>query len=253
MDVAFGEPEENYQKAIELMTKAMKEKPDILVLPETMNVGFFPKENLKNLSDTNGTKTKAVFGGFAKKYNVNVVAGSVANRKNDFLYNSVYVFDRNGSVVGEYDKIHCFTPSNEHCYFKGGDKTIIFELDGIRCSCVVCYDIRFPELVRTITVQGIDLLFVPAEWPLQRNMHWTILNTARAIENQIYVCAVNACGYAGKTKYGGNSLLIDPLGKEICHLGTDEAVVSGEIDTAIIDGIRKSINVYHDRKPECYK
>ena len=253
MDVAFAKPEENYKKAIIFMTKAMEEKPDILVLPETMNVGFFPTENLTNMSDINGRKTKAVFGSFAKENNVNIVAGSAANRKNDCLYNTVYVFDRNGSVICEYDKIHCFTPSNEHLYFKGGRKTVIFELDGIRCSCVVCYDIRFPELIRTITVQGIDILFVPAEWPLQRNLHWTILNTARAIENQIYVCAVNACGYAGETKYGGNSLLIDPLGKEICHLGTDETVVSGEIDTAIINDIRKSINIYQDRRPECYK
>ena len=82
----IGQEVSNYQKAIELMTKAMKEKPDILVLPETMNVGFFPKENLKNLSDTNGTKTKTVFGGFAKKYNVSIT-NSTNISKSLFLEN----------------------------------------------------------------------------------------------------------------------------------------------------------------------
>jgi len=66
-------------------------------------------------------------------------------------------------------------------------------------------------------------------------------------------CAVNACGYAGATKYGGNSLLINPWGEEICHLGTEEEIQTGEIEMDIIQGIRESINIFRDRKPEYYK
>lgn len=69
----------------------------------------------------------------------------------------------------------------------------------------------------------------------------------------MFVCAVNACGYAGATKYGGNSLLVNPWGEEICHLGTEEEIQTGEIDMEIIQGIRQSINIFRDRKPECYK
>lgn len=253
MDVTFGKPEDNYKRAVELMEKAMEEKPDILVLPETMNVGFFPKEGLSELSDVDGRKTKEVFGTFARDNKVNIVAGSVANKKEEYIYNTLYVFNREGHVVCEYDKVHGFTPSDEHHYFKGGDKVVIFELDGIKCSGVICYDVRFPELIRTATLQGVDLMFIPAQWPLVRKLHWVTLITARAIENQMYVCAVNACGYAGETKYGGNSLLINPWGEEICHLGTEEEIQIGEIDMDIIQGIRESINIFRDRKPECYK
>jgi omega-amidase len=252
MDVTFGKPAENYRRVVELMAKAMKEKPDILVLPETLNVGFFPTEGLSDLADVNGQKTKEVFGSFAKDNNVNIVAGSVANKKGEHIYNTLYVFNRDGHIVCEYDKVHGFTPLNEHHHFKGGDKVVNFELDGIKCSGVICYDVRFPELIRTATLRGVDLMFVPAQWPLARKFHWVTLVTARAIENQMFVCAVNACGYAGEIKFGGNSLLIDPWGETICHLGTEEEIQTAEIDMDVIQGIRESINIFRDRKPECY-
>ena len=253
MDVTFGNPEENFKRIVELMAKAMAEKPDILVLPETLNVGFFPKEGLSELADVDGKKTKKVFEAFARDNNVNIVAGSVANKKGDDIYNTLYVFNREGNIVCEYDKVHGFTPAEEHNYFKGGNKVINFELDGIKCSGVICYDVRFPELIRTAALRGVDLLFIPAQWPLVRKLHWVTLVTARAIENQMFVCAVNACGYAGATKYGGNSLLVNPWGEEICHLGTEEEIQTGEIDMDIIQGIREFINIFRDRKPEYYK
>lgn len=253
MDVTFGKPKENFKRVVELMAKAMVEEPDILVLPETLNVGFFPKEGLSELADVDGKKTKEVFEAFARDNNVNIVAGSVANKKGDYIYNTLYVFNRKGNIVCEYDKVHGFTPAEEHNYFRGGDKVINFELDGIKCSGVICYDVRFPELIRTATLRGVDLLFIPAQWPLIRRLHWVTLVTARAIENQMFVCAVNACGYAGATKYGGNSLLVNPWGEEICHLGTEEEIQTGEIDMDIIQGIRESINIFRDRKPEYYK
>lgn len=252
MDVAMAEPEKNFKHAVALMEKAMKQQPDILVLPETFNVGFFPTENLKELSDIDGAETKKLFGGFARKYSVNIVAGSVANVKGGEVYNTAYVFDRDGNCICEYDKVHGFTPSEEHKYFKGGTEIKLFKLDGVSCSMVICYDVRFPELIRTATVQGVDLFFIPAQWPLIRKLHWVTLNTARAIENQMYLCAVNGCGYAGKVKYGGNSLLISPWGEEICHLGENEEIQVLEIDMDVIKGIRENINVFRDRKPEYY-
>jgi predicted amidohydrolase len=251
MDVALGKPEENFKRVAALMAKAMQDKPDILVLPETFNVGFFPQEDLEALADVDGKMTKAVCGAFARDHKVNIVAGSVANKKNGAVYNTMYAFDRAGNVVAEYDKVHGFTPAREHHYFKGGAKVALFKLDGIACSAVICYDIRFPELIRTATLQGVDIMFIPAQWPLVRKQHWVTLATARAIENQMFVCAVNGCG--GETKCGGNSLLLNPWGEEICHLGTEEEIQTGEVDLTIIQGIRESINIFRDRKPEYYK
>ncbi len=254
MDVLLDEPKKNYEKAVALMEKAMAEAPDVLVLPETLNTGFFPSpdEKLKALSDENGETTKKVFGDFAKEHHVNIVAGSVSVLENDKVYNRSYVFDREGQVIASYDKIHGFSPMGETKSYTGGDSLVHFELDGIPCSMAICYDIRFCELIRTEALRGVDLFFLPAAWPLVRKEHWVTLSKARAIENQMYFCAVNECGKAGATQYGGNSLMISPLGEEMAHLGEGEDMATVEIDTDVIQGIRESINVFRDRRPELY-
>ena len=249
----LGNPEKNYTIAGHLLEKAIAENPDIIVFPETLNVGFFPKNNLLAIADDNGQQTKAVFGQFAHKHHVNIVAGSVANKKNGKVYNTAFVFDRQGNCVCEYDKIHGFSPAGEHDFFAAGTNVVNFILDEIACSLVICYDIRFPEIIRTAALQGVDVLFVPAQWPLARKQHWVTLTTARAIENQMYVCAVNGCGWAGETRYGGNSVLISPWGEEIIHLGAEETIGTGEIDLSVIRDIRNSINVFRARKPALYK
>lgn len=255
MDVALGKPRENYNHAVSLMEKAMAAAPDILVLPETLNVGFFPEpaRQLAALADPNGAETKAVFSSFAKTHGVNIVAGSAAVLEEGKVYNRSYVFDRGGHVVASYDKIHGFSPMGETAYFEGGSHAVHFELDGIPSSMAICYDVRFPELIRTEALEGVDLFFLPAAWPLVRKEHWIILSKARAIENQMYFCAVNECGTAGTTKFGGHSLLLSPWGEKICHLGEEEEIQVGEIDLDVIKEIREGINVFRDRRPELYK
>jgi len=253
MDCTFASPEKNFEYALELMEGVLIDNPDIIVLPETFNTGFFPVNDLRELADKDGVYTKQLMGEFAKRNNVNIVAGSVTTLKNNRVFNTSYTFNRKGELVAEYDKIHGFSPSGEHNYYKGGEEIVHFILDGIKCSTIICYDIRFCELVRTIALKDTDLLFIPAHWPLARKMHWVTLAKARAIENQMYVCAVNACSTVGETKFAGNSLLINPWGEELCHLGETEECSTGEIDLSIIKDIRENINVFRDRKPNLYK
>ena len=86
----------------------------------------------------------------ARQHAVNIIAGTVANRKPDGgIYNTACVFDRKGELTAQYDKVHLFSPSGEHEFFRCGDRPCNFELDGIPCSLAVCYDIRFPELIRS--------------------------------------------------------------------------------------------------------
>lgn len=111
MDVELGQVARNYEKAVQLMELALKDKPDILVLPETLNTGFFPSPDsaLHAASDRDGVQTKKVFGAFAKEHGVNIVAGSVSVLENGCVFNRSYIFDRKGEVVASYDKIHGFS------------------------------------------------------------------------------------------------------------------------------------------------
>ena len=251
MDMRLGEADYNFSHAEELVRAAVQaEHPDTVVLPETWNTGFFPKD-LAPCADRDGERTKAVFSALAKERDVNIVCGSVANRKADGFYNTAYVFDRAGAVAAEYDKTHLFTPSGEHEAFRAGARTCRFSLDGRSCGLIICYDIRFPELTRTMTLEGIDLLFVVAQWPEKRTMHLETLARARAIENQMFLALCNSA--ASDTACGGHSAIIDPWGEYLAQAGDSEATITSELDFSVIEGIRSSINVFRDRRPELYK
>ncbi len=252
MDMRLGEVNYNFAHAEELIRAAVAaEHPDVAVLPETWNTGFFPKD-LEPCADRDGERTKAVFSALAKELNVNIVCGSVANKRTEGYFNTAYVFDRTGAIVAEYDKTHLFTPSGEHESFQCGWHTCRFELDGRRCGLIICYDIRFPELTRTMALEGMDLLFVVAQWPEKRTMHLETLARARAIENQMFLALCNSVGTAGETRCGGHSAVIDPWGEYLAHAGAAEETITAEADFSVIEGIRSSINVFRDRRPELY-
>ncbi len=252
MDMEFCSPDRNYEKAKKLIEQEGKNCPDVMVLPETWNTGFFPRTDLEKYCDTDGERTKREIGTLARELNVNIVAGSVANIKNGKIYNTSYVFDRQGEVVCEYDKTHLFSPMEEDKFFTKGDHICNFTLDGKKCGIIICYDIRFPELTRTMTVKGLDCMFVVSQWPSVRVPHLNALVKARAIENQMFVVCCNSCGKAGQTVYGGNSRIVDPWGEELVCAGANEQTVTADCDYSVIENIRKTINVFADRRVELY-
>ncbi|MBS6547106.1 MAG: carbon-nitrogen family hydrolase [Butyricicoccus pullicaecorum] len=252
MDMKFGLPAQNFSHAEHLIDRAMQENPDVLVLPETWNTGFFPKEHLARYSCQDGDMVKRCIGSLAEKYHVHIVAGSVSNVRGGNIYNTAMVFDRSGQCIAEYDKTHLFTPMGEHNFYTGGDHLCRFLLDGIPCAVIICYDVRFPELVRTLCLSGIDLLFVVSQWPRERIPHLQTLTAARAIENQIFVACCNSCGTAEQTVFGGHSSILDPFGNILVQAGSSEELVSADCDFQILSEIRSSIPVFRDRHPELY-
>ena len=252
MDMVFGQPDKNFALAEKLIRQAMAEQPDVLVLPETWNTGFFPKEGLEALCDRDGQRVKAQIGALAKELSVNIVAGSVSNVRDGKVYNTAMVFDRQGACVAAYDKTHLFTPMGEDNYYTPGDHVCRFTLDGVSCGLIICYDVRFPELTRTLTVPGLDMLFVVSQWPKVRTFHLRSLTTARAIENHMFVVCCNSCGTAGETVYGGNSAVIDPLGETVALAGEAQQLLTADCDLQILSNIRGSIPVFRDRRPALY-
>ena len=119
------------------------------------------------------------------------------------------------------------------------------------CGLATCYDIRFPELARTLALRGVEVLFVPAQWPAVRRQHWEALLAARAIENQLFVAACNSC--ASDTQCGGSSRILDPLGAALAAADSSETILSAVIDSGMVAETRTKITVYRDRRPELYQ
>lgn len=252
MNMELGNPTANFAKAKELIAKAMTEKPDVLVLPETWNTGFFPRENLSELSCKNGAEVMEQIGALAKKYSVNIVAGSLSNVKEKGVFNTAFVFDRDGICIAQYDKTHLFTPMGEDDFYTAGDHSCRFSLDGVNCGIIICYDLRFPELTRKLALEGLDMLFVVSQWPKERIFHLRTLTTARAIENQMFVVCCNSCGKAYDTVFGGNSAIINPLSETLAVGGDAEEILSADCNMNILAKIRNTIPVFKDRRQDLY-
>lgn len=252
MNVRAADPEENFSHAEALLINAAKKKPDVILLPELWNTGFAPGQIDANLADKDGARTRALCGPLAQRFGVNIVAGSVLTHKSGAEYNTAYVFDRAGNCIAEYDKTHLFSPMGEGEAFAAGNDIVTFALDGVVCGVLTCYDLRFPELSRALTLSGAKILFLPAEWPRQRTEQMTTLLRARAIENQVFAALCNGCGSAFGTRFGGRSAIVDPLGTVLAKAGINERAIFAEIDLEAQERIRTEIPVLFDRRPELY-
>ncbi len=252
MNVLAGQPERNYVAAEALIRRAARNRPDVILLPETWNTGFAPQQLDPTQADEDGARTRQLCSTLAKELGVNLLAGSVTTRRADGIYNTAYGFSRTGELVCSYDKTHLFSPLGEDKVYQKGGSLARFTLDGVSCALVTCYDLRFPELARTLALPGLDVLFVVSQWPKQRISHLQTLARARAIENQAFVAVCNACGSAYGTKFGGCSMVIDPLGNILRQAGSRENVLHAEISLDMLEKVRQAIPVFQDRRPELY-
>ena len=252
MNVLAGQPERNYVVAEALIRKAARKQPDVILLPETWNTGFAPQHLDPAQADEDGARTKRLCSALANELGNNLLAGSVTTRRGNECYNTAYGFNRTGELVCSYDKTHLFSPLDEDKAYQKGDSLARFSLDGVFCALITCYDLRFPELARSLALPGLDVLFVVSQWPRQRISHLETLAKARAIENQLFVAACNACGTAYETTFGGRSLVIDPLGKVIRQAGTRESILFAEMQLGMLAQVREAIPMFRNRRPELY-
>jgi omega-amidase len=252
LDIAFGNPHENEQRVEREMEKIIKERPDVIVLPELWTTGY-DLTRLDKIADENGERAKTFMTKLAKSYRVHLVAGSVAKKTAKGVTNTMYVVDRNGTVVNEYSKLHLFQLMDEHLYLQSGEDTGLFTLENTLCAGVICYDIRFPEWIRVHAAQGAEVLFVVAQWPLPRLAHWRTLLVARAIENQCYVVACNRAGSDPNNVFAGHSMIIDPWGEIIAEAGEEPCALTAQIDLQKVQEVRARIPIFADRRPEYYQ
>lgn len=251
MNIDFGQPQSNQQRVKKWVETAVQtEQADVVVLPELWNTGY-DLERLDEIAD-NG-ELRSWLGGLAQEHNIYLVAGSIAEKREDGVYNTTFILQPDGAEIGSYRKVHLFRLMDEEKFLQPGQEQALFSIEGYLAGSIICYDLRFPELIRNLAVKGADLLFVPAQWPVPRLNHWRVLNQARAIENQMYVVAVNRVGNGGGNQFFGHSMVIDPWGNILAEGGEEETMLTVDIDLSEVGRVRKKIPVFEDRRPELYK
>jgi len=248
MDIETGDPATNLNRAIDFINYSVDLKSDMALLPELFTTGF--STNIPHLTESINGKTVDSLRRIAGENNI-IIAGSFPEKYGDGIYNSMPLITPEG-VVGVYRKIHLFGGMDEHRYFQPGSEVGFFHIDEVGVGCMICYDIRFPELARKITLLGADLILVSAEFPDPRMNHWRTLIQARAIENQVFVCAVNRVGRDDSNTFFGHSMVVSPWGDVIVEGREGEEILIADLDFNEVREARKTLPVLEDRRDDVY-
>lgn len=213
MDIAWGNPEENVQRAEAL--RALQPGADLYVLPEMWATGFATSP--EGLAEQESQSVALEWmRQTARSYSC-AVCGSLAVEVEDehgtSYRNRQYFVTPDG--ISFYDKHHLFTHGHEDEHYTAGQTHTVVNWQGFRFLLLTCYDLRFPVWARYGWAGEYDVIIYVANWPQSRMDAWNVLTHARAIENQSYVIAVNRVGCDASCSYTGGSMMIDPIGRTI--------------------------------------
>jgi predicted amidohydrolase len=245
LDIAWENKTENLLKAAHFIHMAKTDGCDIVVFPEMFNVGF--SMNIESIAETEDGYTMLKLCELAKQYEINIVAGYP--EKAGLKANNVAIsINRKGKVIARYIKNHPFSFAHENKSYQPGNEQTVFEIDNIKCSMFICYDLRFPEIFRKVA-KDIHIIFVIANWPQVRQDHWESLLKARAIENLCFIVGVNRTGTDGNNlRYAGGSHVFDPTGKDLSRGGEHQAYIATHLDPSDVASVRNQFPFLQDMK-----
>ncbi|MDJ0380722.1 carbon-nitrogen family hydrolase [Streptomyces sp. G-G2] len=222
---------------------------DLVVLPELWGVGAFSYEQFETEAEPLDGPTYEAMSKAARDAGVWLHAGSVVERSGDgSLYNTALVLSPEGELAATYRKIHRFGfDQGEAVLMAAGDSLTTVALPQTVLGLATCYDLRFPELFRGLVDAGARTMVVAAGWPARRRAHWTLLNRARAVEDQSYVLACSTAGTHAGVEQAGHSLVVDPWGEVIAEAGPGEEVLTVDLDPAKVEETREQFPALKDR------
>ncbi len=247
-NVVLGQIDMNLQKALSGLRRAGEKGAQMAVLPEMWSSGY-DYRRLPALAEET-PRIIARLEEISAELEM-VIVGSLPEKEGGSVYNAAFVVDR-GQTVGRYRKLHLFSTMREDRFLTAGDRLLTVDTSVARLGIAICYDLRFPELFRKLTLAGAEILCLPAEWPKPRQDHWRTLLRARAIENQLFVAAANCCGIQGNLDFFGMSLLLAPRGEVLAEAGETETELIATFDFAEMADYREQIPCSRDRRPEVY-
>jgi len=247
-NIALGDIDKNLSHVTATLSRLAREGVELAVLPEMWSCGFAYRElnQLAKRTPELVERLKALSAELSM-----TIVGSLPEPHGEKVFNTAYVVDR-GAVAGSYRKMHLFSLMGEDRHLDSGDSILLADTSVGKIGVMICYDLRFPELARRLAVEGADIIVVPGEWPKPREEHWRTLLRGRAIENQLFVVAANACGVIGKLDFFGSSLILGPKGEILAEGGYENCEPTALLDPAEMVRWRESITCFKDRRPDCY-
>lgn len=237
-------PQGNIAK-IDKLVEQLKNKIDLLILPELSLTGF-TMESKKFAEDLDGISTQ-YFMKLSQKLKCNIFGG-IIEKSEEGIFNSLVHFNSDGLVIARYRKIHPFGYAKEDRNYSAGKEIVVTKIDNVKVGLSICYDLRFPELYRLYAKQRVDLLVNIANWPVPRIDHWRTLLKARAIENQSFVIGVNRVGNDPHLQYNGFSSVYDPMGNELLSVKEEENIFVVDLNIEMVKETREKLPFLEDMR-----
>jgi deaminated glutathione amidase len=257
------DPEQNVEDAIALIRRAAADDASYVQLPEYFNYRG-PTSRYSSVSESIPGPTTNRLGKLARDLGITLHVGSLFERADepDKAYNTSVVLAPSGEIIAAYRKVHLFDVNvpggiehRESRHISPGEQLVVARVDGFTLGLSVCFDLRFPELYRELSVAGATVLAVPSSFAVATGrVHWTTLLVARAIENHAFVIAAAQAGTTseGVSSYG-HSMIVDPWGEIVAESGFDgEDILIATIDLDDVDARRSQIAVLELRRPDVY-
>ena len=225
-----------------------REEPQLIILPELWSCGYFAFEDYSRCAEALDGATYRLLSGHAQRLQALLHGGSIIEALDDFLFNTSLLFGASGELLASYRKIHLFGyQSQEQLLLQRGETPVVAETPQGVLGLSTCYDIRFPEVYRFLVDHGAIAFLIVAAWPDTRISAWRLFNQARALENQSWVISCNCAGSQEGFIYGGNSMVVSPMGEIISEAGLEPGVFTAIIDLGLALEFRANYPALADR------
>jgi omega-amidase len=261
---AVASKEENVEKAREMLESLASSdlRPHFVCLPEMFS--YTPDveddfESIDRVAEEIDGPSRLMFSAYAKKLGAHIITGSYIQRRDGKHYNTSLLIAPDGKLLAQYSKTHLFdTPEYKESWFiTPGNRITVVDTPYCRIGMIICYDIRFPELLKTIALKGAELIFCPAAFPIAGVSpgadHWETLTRAAALQNMVYLVAINQIGFIKPFYYFGRSVIVDPWGIELAKASNKECIIFAELDLKYLEQMRKERAVFEHRRPDLYE
>jgi omega-amidase len=251
---ALGDFDANLRKVRDFAALAKKSGAELVVFPEMVDTGYsMPviQRHAKKWSEGAVPELQKI----AKEVSIGIVAG-ISDRDDSSIFNAQIFVNEQGKILAKYRKTHLVTaaPLDERVCFSPGNEFVSCKIDKFNVGLSICYDLRFPEMARTLVVdRGANVIVNSSAWPVVRAEHLRILSLARAVENQSYFIIANRVGTDDGVTFCGSSVIVDPSGAILAAASPDrEELIEAEISEQLIADVRSRVTVFAHRRAELY-
>lgn len=251
----------NLATAEKMIGRAASDGARLVVLPEVFNSPY-QSERFPDYAEPYPGLTSAFLANCSARYGIYLVGGSIIEKDEaGRLYNTSYIFNPQGELLGRHRKLHLFDVDiaggiafRESDTLSPGHQVTVINSGSLCFGVMICFDVRFPELARRCVLDGAQMLIIPAAFnTVTGPAHWEILMRTRAVDNQCYVMAASpARNPEASYQAWGHSMIIDPWGRIMAEADIDEEILAAEIDFARIKRVRTEMPLLAQRRPELY-